>query len=646
MEMCGYAGEILHVDLSSKQILKEDLDPGLIDLFLGGVGACARLGYDFIPPDVEPMSAENPIIFGTGLLTGTNIPGSSKIPMMTKFPATGIVECGSVGSSLGPNLKRAGHDFLIVKGKSEEPVYLLVDNERVEILDARKLWGKDIYETTDRLWEIHGDESSVLAIGAAGENQVKISIALVDKMSTIGKGGLGALMGYKKIKAIVIRGTKGFKVKDPEGFNKIAMELIEKMKADPSHDVHIELGRMSRFENWAEVIGWPHHNLRMKCPKEITDLFRQERYVKEVLKDRMACPSCVTGCKDHVLVKEGKHKGVNPYISSLYGRIMNWGSRCMVGGYKNAMKCQDVCNRTGLCVHSFTSLMDWAVDLYEHGVINKEDTDGMELKRGFDSTMKLMEKTVRREGFGKILAEGWNGAIKAIGKGCEKYAIQIKGTEPLFDPRLHRLGTVEFYQITNPRGGWGSRGRSASYIQKERPIEEFVAWCEETGVPEDAKKRIFAVKGKFNVARLTRYAEDWCYLSDTIGAPCMEGRVRNYFDMGVFEKLYERATGKHKEKEEIKRAGERAFVMIKVLNARMGFNRKDDKVPERWFEPIYVEGKEQVFEDYYGHPISRNEIEKLLDDYYDERGFDISKGTPSRSKLIELGLGDVAKGFD
>jgi aldehyde:ferredoxin oxidoreductase len=384
----------------------------------------------------------------------------------------------------------------------------------------------------------------------------------------------------------------------------------------------------------------------MKCPKEITDLFRTEKYVKEVLKDRMACPSCVTGCKDHVLVKEGKHRGVNPYISSLYGRIMNWGSRCMVDGYKNAMKSQDVCNRTGLCVHSFTSLMDWAVDLYEHGVISKKDTDGIELKRGFDSTMNLMEKTVRREGFGKILAEGWNGAIEAIGKGCEKYAIQIKGTEPLFDPRLHRLGTVEFYQITNPRGGWGSRGRSASYIQKGRPIKEFVAWCDKTGVPEDAKKRIFAVKDKFNVARLTRYAEDWCYLSDTIGAPCMEGRVRDYFDMGVFEKLYERATGKHKEKEEIKRAGERAFVMIKVLNARMGFNRKDDKVPERWFEPIYVDGKEQVFEDYYGNPMSRNEIEKLLDDYYDERGFDVTEGIPTRSKLIELGLGDVAKGFD
>jgi len=646
MELFGYAGKILYVDLSSGDIRIESESTDFIDLFVGGIGACARLAYDLIPPEVEAISDENTIIIGTGLLTGTNVPGSSKVPMITKFPATGIIEAGSVGSSLGPNLKWAGYDFLAIKGKSEEPVYLLIDNENVSIRDANELWGRDIYEATDKLWQIHGDECAVLAIGQAGENLVKISIALVDKMSTIGKGGLGALMGYKKLKAIVVRGSKGFEIKDPEVFNKTAMDLIEKMKTDPNHDLHVKLGRMSRFENWAEIIGWPHHNLRMKCPKETTDKFRPERYVKEVMKDRMACPSCVTGCKDHVYVKEGKHQGVNPYISSLYGRIMNWGSRCEVGGYANSMKCQDVCNRSGLCVHSFTSMMDWAVDLYEHGVIEKADTDGVELKRGFEPTMELIEKTTKREGFGKILSEGWLGAIKAIGRDCDEYAIQVKGIEPLFDPRLHRLGTVELYQLTNPRGGWGSRGRSASYIQKGRPIKEFVAWCKQTGVSDDAMERIFLVKDKFNVGRLTKYAEDWCYLADTIGAPCLEGRVRNYFDLKVYEKLYEAATGKHKNKTEIKKAGERAFVMIKILNARMGFNRKDDLPPERWFEPIYVEGKEQVFEDYYGNPIIKDGLLKLLDDYYEERGFDINKGLPTRFKLIDLGLEDLGQDFE
>jgi aldehyde:ferredoxin oxidoreductase len=516
------------------------------------------LAYDLIDPGVDPLSAESTFIIATGLYTGTNVPGSSKVPMVTKFPTTGIIEAGNAGSWLGPNLKWAGYDILVVTGKSEKPVYLFIDDDQVSLRDAQDLWGRDIYETTDTLWDRHGEGVSVVTTGQAGENQVKISIALVDKMNTLGKGGLGAMMGYKKLKAIALRGTKGFRVKDPEAFNRVALELTEKMKHDPDHDTHIRLGRMSRYENWADVLGWPHHNVRMTAPKRITDLFRPERYIREVLGDRMACPACVTGCKDHVYVREGVHQGVSPHLSSLYGRIMNWGSRCEVGGYDNAMKCQDLCNRSGLCVHSFTALMDWAVDLYEHGVITAADTEGIELKRGFEPTVALMEQTVNREGFGKILAEGWLGAFEAIGKDSEKYAIHVKGVEPLFDPRLHRLGTVEFYEITNPRGGWGSRGRSASYIQKNRPIEEFVAWCKRTGVSEEARKRIFAQKGKFNVGRLTRYAEDWCYLADTLGGPCMEGRVRNYFSMDVHQQLYRAATGRDKSKEEIKEAGESA----------------------------------------------------------------------------------------
>lgn len=641
MNIFGYAGNILKVDLSTGEIATEPLDPAFIGLYVGGVAASARLAYDLIPPTLEPLSADNPIIIGTSLFTGTLVPGSSKVPMVTKFPATGIIEAGSVGSSLGPNLKWAGYDFLIVKGKSEQPVYLLIQNETVTLCDAKALWGEDIWYTTDFLWEKHGDECSVMAIGPAGENQVKISIALVDKGSTIGKGGLGALMGHKNLKAVVVRGTRGFKVKDAGGFQKTALDLIAQMKADPNHDVYVRLGRMSRFENWAEVLGWPHHNVRMKAPKEITDLFKPDRYVDEVLYRREACPSCVTACKDHVMVKRGAHKGVNPYVSSLYGRIMNWGSRCEVGGYENAMKCQDTCNRTGLCVHSFTSLMDWAVDLYENRVISKKDTDGLELKRGFEPTMQLMDLTTRRQGFGAVLAEGWKGAMKAIGRNCADYAIQIKGTEPLFDPRLHRLGTVEFYQLTNPRGGWGSRGRSAAYIQKDRPLHEFVSWCESTGVSKDAIERIFAEPGTFNVGRLTRYAEDWCYLADTIGAPCMEGRVRNFFNLDVYQKLYQTATGEPISFQDIKKIGERAFVLLRFLNARAGFGVKDDTPPARWFEPMYVDGKEQFVADYYGKPLTPQDFIRLLQDYYDERGFSTDTGTPRIEKLVELGIGDL-----
>jgi len=636
----GYAGVVLFVDLSTGVVKKEPLDCSLVDHFIGGIGACARLAYDFLVPDVEPLSEENTIIIGTGILTGTSAPGCSKIPLMTKWPATGIIEAGSVGSAFGPNLKWAGYDFLIIKGKSKDPVYLLIEDEDVRLCSAVQYWGRDIYETTDELWQRHGEDSAVLAIGQAGENLVKTSIALVDKVSTIGKGGLGALMGYKKLKAIVVRGRKGFKIKDNKTFNKLALELIKRMLADPNHKLYVKLGRMSRFENWAEVIGWPHRNVRMKCPKEITDLFRPERYVKEVMKDRLACPTCVTGCKDHIQVREGRFKGLETFVSSLYGRIMNWGSRCMVGGYPEAMKCQDFCNRTGLCVHSFTALMDWAVDLYEHGVITKADTGGLELRRGFDTTMDLMHKTVRREGFGAVLAEGWLGAMKIIGRGCEKYAIQVKGIEPLFDPRLHRLGTVEFYQITNPRGGWGSRGRSASYIQKNRPIEEFVEWCKRTGVPDEAMSRIFQ-RNRFNVGRLTKYAEDWCYLVDTMGGPCLEGRVVNHYDLDLYEKLYDAAVGRGKSKEEIKKAGERAFVMIKVLNARIGFARKDDRPPDRWFEPIEVDGEEQVLMDYYGVPLGRDDVERLLDEYYEERGFDPTTGLPTAAKLADLGLAEI-----
>jgi len=451
--MKGYAGQILLMDLSKETYEKAKTDEYEVDRFVGGFMMNCRLAYDVIPPQADALSPKNAIIFGAGPIIGSSAPMSSKMGWLSKNPMNGTITGGMAGGMFGPQMKWAGYDNIVITGKAKKPVYIKIMDEDVEICDATSIWGRDVYEVTDMLWKEYGGDSSVITTGKAGENLVFTSITLMDKVSTAGKGGLGAVFGSKNLKAIVVKGTKGIKVEDPDGLQKLTREFNRIITNDPRYPFVRDMGAYAGFDAWADLQGYSIRNWREKQDvPEVYQLYGPDIYKDRIKYRRVSDPFCPIACKDHVKLRVGPDEGLETFAASLYGRVNNWGARCQLGSYELVIKCQDFANRTGLCVHSITALIDWAVDLYKEGIITKEDTRGMELDWDFETTWALINQASEGKGFGRILGMGFLGAIDKIGRDCEKYAFQVKGIECLYDPRLNRLGTAEFGQVTNHGG--------------------------------------------------------------------------------------------------------------------------------------------------------------------------------------------------
>jgi aldehyde:ferredoxin oxidoreductase len=317
-------------------------------------------------------------------------------------------------------------------------------------------------------------------------------------------------------------------------------------------------------------------------------------------------------------------------------------ARCQVGSYEKNVKAQEFFQRTGLCIHSYTALIDWAVELYERGVLTKKDTGGVELRHDFQTTMYLAEQADKREGLGGILSQGYNKAIQDIGRGCEKYAVHVKGMEPLYDPRINRVSSAEFNQVVNPRGAHAPQGASTLYMSKDADPKGYRDWLKDRGVPTEALKRIFPRSGYFNIARLCSYAEDWVAFMNSVGMGCLRGRVDNFLKGEDWSEAYLAVTGFETSLAELRTAIRRCYNLYKALNVRAGFSRKDDVFPDRWFEPLETPDRgTMVLCDYFGTPLSREDCNKLLNDYYDERGWDIETGIPTEETLVESDLQDV-----
>lgn len=647
MKMGGYAGNILKVDLSTGTTRTEPFDFELAKKFIGPEGINFRLAYDLIPPKIDPYSEISPIILSSGPMVGTPVPGSSRAAALFKHPNFGgVIENSRAGGDLGPMLKWAGYDYLIITGKAKRPAYLSIHNDEVKICDGSRVWGKDIYDATDILWEAH-DNASVLAIGPAGERLIKTTVALIDKVHTMGKGGLPAIMGSKNLKAIVINGTKGLKVADPEGLKKIILPMVERIKNHPNLKKSIQLGSMAGFPVWFERLGAPIHNWTATLPvEEAFRVYGVEVYEKNAKKDRVACFACPVGCKDHLHIKEGEFAGLETYGSSLYGRLENIAARCNVGSFNRFAKVLDYCQRMGICIHEITALIDWAIDLYKHGIITKKDTGGLELDWDFDTTMKLLEQVALKEGFGAILGDGMLSAIEKIDRGSEKLAIHIKGMSPLYDPRVNRLSLAEFGHVVNPKGAHQGRAPlTALYLTRDVPDADKIAraWAENEKLSEEAMERIFDEPGRFNIGRLTKWTQERRLIFNSLGIGCGRERSGNFYVMDDAVQIYQAVTGMEISAHKLHEIASRSFNMLKVLNLREGFNRKDDRFPDRWFEPILRHGKVTYLEDYFGKRLTREDCEKMLDDYYDESGWDIRLGIPTKKRLTELGLEDIAE---
>lgn len=608
MDIPGYAGSILYIDLTSGKVRNMSLDPELVRTLIGGYGINNKLAYDLMPPGIEPLSPENLIIIGAGPFAGTMIPGAAKILVTTRFPVNGAFATAAGGGSFALMLKTAGYDHVVISGRARRPVYLKITEGDVALCDATELWGKDSFETIDDLHSRY-EPCSVIPIGQAGENLVKDSVTSVEKAGTLGRGGLPAVMGAKNLKAIVVRqGTVATNIAHRFNLQKLVNELHERMIRWPGRQVILDNGLMPP-------------------PPGIAELHRKARRP-------LACPSCILADKEVVTLGQGSYAGLQTYMAHL--TIYPFGASSNTEAYERSIKYLDALNRYGLCRFNFDSLRAMVVDLYREGVIIREDTGGLELKDDIETALKLAEMTAYRTGFGGILAEGLAGAARRLGRQAEELAVHIKGQAIVYDPRPRRLGTMEFEQITSLRGAHVAAGGSPAYVPG-RPVTDFIRHGERMGIPEAALPRVVGLAA-LNPGRYSRYSEDWYSLFNCLSL-CNRAQVNRFYHVKTIAALYAAVTGIELTPAQLMKVAERAWTINKLLNVREGFNRKDDRVPEAWFQPLIYQGRECQLTDYEGTSIlTREDMERFLDDYYDERGYDKQSGLPTREKLKELGL--------
>ncbi|MGD8986195.1 MAG: aldehyde ferredoxin oxidoreductase N-terminal domain-containing protein, partial [Desulfobacteraceae bacterium] len=319
MSTFGYMGKVLHLDLTSGEYETEELDLDAARGYLGGLGLNAFLMEQTYHSGTEPLSPENPIILGTGPLVGTGTPGAAKIVATTRFPLNGTIS-ESVGSMrFALNLKGAGFDHLIITGRAKKPVVLVLENDGASFIDAQELWGMDIFETTDALKKSQaGKSSSVIAIGPAGENSVAFSLALVDKASTLGRGGLGAVMGSKNLKAIVAMGDQRPRIHQSDELKALLSGIRARLKRFKNHPRVLELGIMENWDNYIQQLSSCRNFTQTFSQEEATELYGPEAY-RGLEITRFGCPSCFTPDKDHLAVKDGPHKGFNTTTTSYLG---------------------------------------------------------------------------------------------------------------------------------------------------------------------------------------------------------------------------------------------------------------------------------------------------------------------------------------
>ncbi|PDM26560.1 hypothetical protein CP083_03290 [Candidatus Bathyarchaeota archaeon B24-2] len=611
--MFGYAGRILHVNLTTGKISTEPLKEDLAKNYIGGIGLGIRLLLDHSTPGVDPFSPDNPLILTAGPLGGTMAPTAGNgHAFVSKSPASlGVGESKSHGF-FAADLKRAGYDAVIFKGKAEKPVYLWIDDDTVELLDAQHLWGKSPAETEDIIKEELGDYYiRVAAIGPAGERLMRLACILNDKTRAAGRTGLGAVMGSKNLKAIAVRGTRDIRVAKPDEFLEFVRELHEREKG-PATRKYRTLGTPQNVLVHNALGALPTRNFTnatFEGAERVSGEYLNQRFVVKII----GCSSCAQRCEHIAVVPEGPYKGTTVRVE--YETLWAFGPNCGVDRLDAVIKAIDICNYYGMDALGTGVVISFAMDCYEHGILTKEDTGGLELNFGnHEAMLELLRMIGERKGLGDILAEGSKRAAEKIGKGAEKYACHIKGVE-LTGYDLRSLKTAALGFAVSFRGA--DHNRHGAYSP-------------------DLSGKVDRFKADKSKGKVVKDIEDLYTIIDSL-IVCKFSRGIYYEGFADLAKLYTLVTGIEMSAEDMRRAGERINNIARLFNVREGFSRKDDTLPYKIMHfPVPDEGVVS-----HGSYVSQKELDILLDGYYEVRGW-TKEGIPTLEKLNELGLNDLA----
>ena len=610
--MFGYAGRILRVDLSTGATRTEPLREDMAKKYIGGIGLGMKLLIDNSKPGVDPFSPENPLILATGPLSGTMAPTAGNgHAFVSKSPLTyGVGEAKSHGF-FGADLKRAGYDAVIFEGKSEKPVYVWIDDDDIQLMDAKHLWGKSTMETEDTIKDELGDYYiRVAAIGPAGEKLVRVACIMNDHTRAAGRTGMGAVMGSKNLKAIAVRGTKDVNVAKPEEFLEFVKMLHERMKG-PATTKYRTLGTPLNILVHNSLGALPTRNFTnatFEGAEKVSGEYLNERYIVKIV----GCSSCAMRCEHIALVPEGPYKGTSTRVE--YEPLWAFGPHCGVDRLDAIIKALDLCNYYGLDSLSGGNIVGFAMDCYENGILTKKDTDGIDLRFGnAEAMVELVKKIGMREGLGDILAEGVKGAADKIGKGAEKYANHIKGLE-MTGYDIRGLKTAAVGYAVSFRGA--DHNRHGAYgLDLKGTVDRF----------------------KFEKGRSKRVIdiEDLYTIIDSL-IVCKFSRGTYYEGFNDLAKYYTLVTGIEMTPEEMRVTGERISNLGRLFNIREGLTRKDDHLPAKVMSTPVPDDTVSK-----GSYITQKELDFMLDDYYSCRGW-TKEGIPTIEKLKGIGLEDLA----
>ncbi|MEW6553818.1 MAG: aldehyde ferredoxin oxidoreductase family protein [Actinomycetota bacterium] len=569
----GNWGKILKVDLTSGESEVLELEEKLYRDFLGGSGLAAKWFFDNEGWKAEPLSPENPLIVMNGPLSGTNLPGVSRLEICARSPLTGIWGEASMGGHFSPQLKRTGYDGIIFVGASEKPVYLYLTDETVEIRDASHLWGKDTYETEDLLKQEVGDKrAQVISIGPAGENMVKFACVMNDRGSTAGRCGMGAVMGSKKLKAVVARGNAKAPVADEAAFKETREKMNELLKFSLIADGLRNFGSNVHMEYGMAIGDVPTKNWRVAYWAEGPGELGGTAVAESILTKNHSCFACPISCKRIVEVKSGPF-AIEEGPGAEYEGASALGTLQLMDNKEANNKANELCNRYGMDCISCGSTLAYATEAFEKGLITEEDTGGLKLGWNQPQTLlELIRRTAMREGIGDDLAEGSRAMSEKFGG--KEFAVHVKGLEcPMHDPRA--LWAMALTYATSIRGACHCADANLYVELGILDLKELGAKRTWPYSPKGKAAQTIAAQKKGVIANSAVICE---YAWNAAGG-----------HMAEMVAMLNSLTGFGYSPDELARTGDRIWYIKRALGSLMGATREDDQLPRRILEP-HAEG--------------------------------------------------------
>ena len=616
--------KIAYINLSDGKVVQKPIPKEIRTSYLGGRGVDMYLLYNHVTPKIDALSPENVLFIGAGLLCGIPCLGSGRGDIAAKSPLTGAVGDSNIGGFFTPELRFAGFDHLVISGKAAKPVYIWINDGEITIEDASHLWGQDTFETQTIIRNDQDDQDiKSVVIGVAGENLVRFANVRTGMKNSAGRTGMGAVMGSKNLKAIAVRGTTSLEFAQPD-------ELLDYCKE--MNDMIMSTKWAKAQSKWGTMIIYSNTNTAGLIRTKNFQLNRLEggeglepENIDQYSIGHSSCYGCVVHCRHRYVLNEG------PY-APLFGEGPEYTSLGAFGTMVNCKKMETILvanhlvNKYGLDTLETGGLIAWAMELYEKGILNDKQTDGLKLEWGDENVVfELIRKIALREGFGDTLADGFKKAITKIGNGSDYYAIQVKGMSNLHSDERP---TPSFAL------GIATATRGADHLRSRPAIDLY-------GLPEDLLKEVYggAVSSDYTSyegkSRMIWWQERLYAVTDSLGV-C---KFQTVFlavhapNWDEYSKLIRLATGKEFSKAHLMEIGERIYTLERLFNLREGFTRKDDNLPERYFREPTPIGLPVAK----GKKIDKAQFEKMLDEYYALHEWD-KEGVPKKETLEKLGL--------